>query len=468
MKSETNLNRRFFMQGTGAAALLGSVSFGTSSSFAAGMGQSSSMSAGVDFDAGFNRVGTNSIKFDYIKMINPGKELDVGMGIADMDFKTLPQVTAALKERLETENWGYELPPLDMPANIASWNKRRYGADVPQKNVLNCVGVLDGVLSILNSFGEEGDKILLQTPTYSSFFTTIHQANMHEAESELKMVNGRYEVDYDDFEAQIAGGIKMFILCNPQNPTGNCWSEAELRKMGDICNKYDCLVIADEIHCDFVMGSNKYFPYAELGDAYAQNSISLKSTSKSFNLASHRTGYLFSHNRAHIDKVLKGGHQRLLLNIMGMIAANTALKHGDDYIDQQNAYLTANSHYAAKYFADNIPTIKYQPHEGTYLAWLDVRGLIAKLDAESKAKELTDYNVANNITTTDILGNTKVKTYNAGDYLKEWVMDNAKIDINPGENYGKGGAGYMRMNLATNRKTLTRAFNNLEKAINAI
>jgi len=467
MNDKTKLDRRFFMKTAGATALFGSA-LGTVPAIAKGMGQSTSMSTTINFDDGYNRVGTNSIKYDLIKMFNPGKTLDVGMGIADMDFKTLPQVTAALKKRLETENWGYEIPPLDYPGNIVDWNKRRYGADVPKANILNCVGVLDGVLSILNAFGEEGDNVLLTTPNYSSFFTTIHQANMHEAMSEMKMVNGKYEVDWDDFEAQAASGIKQYILCNPQNPTGNCWTADELRRMGDICNNNGVLVIADEIHCDFVMEGQTYVPYASIGEEYAQNSITLKSTSKSFNLAAHRTGYMFSHNRAYIDKVLKGGHQRLLLNIMGMIASNEALKHGDTYIDEQNAYLTENARYVEKYCADNIPLIKYNVHQGTYLAWLDVSALSEKLDAKNKAIELTAYNIENNVTATDFFGVTSIKKYGTGDYLKEWFMDNARIDINPGENYGKGGMGYMRMNLATNRKTLTLALGNIEKAINAL
>ena len=292
------------MKGTGAAALLGGAAIGSSSSFAAGLGQSTPMSTGVNFDEGYNRVGKNSIKFDLIKMFNPGKQLDVGMGIADMDFRTMPQITAALKKRLETENWGYEIPPLDLPDNTVAWNKRRYNTDVPKGNILNSVGVLDGVLSTLMAFGKEGDKVIVQTPTYSSFFTTIHQAGMHEAENEMKLVNGRYEIDLDDFEQHVKDGARLFILCNPQNPTGNCWTADEMRSVGDICNKYGVLVLADEIHCDFIMGENKYVPYASLGEEYAQNSITYKSTSKSFNLAAHRTGYMFSDNREYIDKVL--------------------------------------------------------------------------------------------------------------------------------------------------------------------
>lgn len=468
MLNKTKLNRRFFMKGVGATAILGSA-VGTAPVSAAGMGQGMSMSTTINFDEGYNRVDTNSIKFDLIKMFNPGKQLDVGMGIADMDFRTMPQVTAALKKRLETENWGYEIPPLDYPGNIVSWNKRRYDADVPKGNILNSVGVLDGVLSTLNAFGKEDDHVLLLTPTYSSFFSIIHQANMHEAESEMiRNADGRYEVDWADFEAQIAGGVKMFILCNPQNPTGNCWTADELRKMGDICNKHDCLVIADEIHCDFVMGDNKYVAYASLGEAYAQNSISYKSTSKSFNLAAHRTGYMFSHNRAYIDKVLKVGHQRLLLNIMGMIASNEAYKHGDTYIDEQNAYLTENAKYTEKFCAERLPLIDYKVHEGTYLAWIDVSALSEKLGAAQKAVELTAYNTANKVMTTDFFGVESIKTYRTGDYLKEWFMDNAKIDINPGENYGKGGEGFMRMNLATNRAMLEKALTNIETAIAAI
>mgnify|MGYP000459926234 CR=1 FL=1 len=466
MKSTNTINRRLFMKGTGAAALVGTTTMGAYAGQATSGG---SVSMGkVNFDAGYNRVGTNSVKFDFIKLMNPGKTLDVGMGIADMDFRTLPEVTAALKKRLEIENWGYELPPMDYTDTIVAWNKRRYNVDVPKANIMNALGVLDGVLSILKTFGKEGDHILLQTPTYSSFYHTINDAGMHASDSEMKYVNGRFEVDYEDFEKQIAGGIKQFILCNPQNPTGNCWTADELRKMGDICNKYNCLVIADEIHCDFVMAGHKYVPYASIGEEYAQNSFTLKSSSKSFNLAAHRTAYFYSDNRAYVDKVLKGGHQRFLLNVMGLIASNVALKHGDNYIDEQNAYLTENTKYVAKYCADKIPLIKYKPHEGTYLAWLDCRGLYEKLDAVNKAKKITDYNTKNNITETDFLGVTVIKAYSPGRIVKEWVMDNARVDINGGNDYGSGGEGFMRMNLATNRAMITKALNNIEAAINAL
>ncbi|MCP5381797.1 MAG: aminotransferase class I/II-fold pyridoxal phosphate-dependent enzyme [Kordiimonadaceae bacterium] len=467
MTIQTKLNRRFFMKTVGAGAVIGGT-LGSVPLSTAAMGQMGGMSNTVNFDAGYDRVGTNSIKFDYIKMINPGKTLDVGMGIADMDFRTLPAVTSALKKRLEIENWGYELPPMDYQDNIVAWNKRRYNIDVPKANILNSLGVLDGVLSILLAFGKKGDHVLLTTPTYSSFFHTVHDAGMHSAESEMKRVNGRYEVDYNDFEKQIAGGVKLFILCNPQNPTGNCWTADEMRKMGDICNRHGCLVIADEIHCDFVMTGHKYTPYASLGDAYAQNSFTLKSSSKSFNLAAHRTAYFYSDNRSYIDRVIENGHQRLLLNVMGMIASNVALQHGDDYIDEQNAYLTENTRYVAKFCADRIPLIKYQPHEGTYLAWLDCTGLYDKLDAHNKARELTDYNTKNNITEMDFFEGEIIKKYNAGRYVKEWVMDQARVDINAGQDYGKGGDGFMRMNLATNRAMITKALSNIEAAINAI
>ena len=176
MKNKMKLDRRFFMKSVGATAVLGST-LNILPTVAGEEGQSTS----IDFDAGYNRVGTNSVKFDMIKMFNPGKQLDVGLGIADMDFRTLPQVTEALKKRLETENWGYELPPLDYKTTIAAWNKRRYGADVPTKNILNSVGVLDGVLSTLMSFGKKDDKVIVSTPAYSAFFSIIHYAGMVEA-----------------------------------------------------------------------------------------------------------------------------------------------------------------------------------------------------------------------------------------------------------------------------------------------
>ncbi len=459
-------DRRLFIKSAGAMALFGTL--GSTKAIAGGMGQASSMSMSYDLDVEYNRVGFNNAKWDMIIAQNSPAEVKWPMGVADMDFITIPQVTSALKKRLEHKNWGYELPPKDYTDNIVAWNKKRYNQDVPKANILNCLGVLDGVLSILKTFNKDNAKVLIHTPGYSGFFSVIHQAGYGEIENPLKLVNGRYQMDYDLMEEQLGDDIKILLFCNPQNPVGNCWTADEMRKMGDICNRKGVLVIADEIHCDFVNKHAKYVPYSTIGKEYAMNSFTLKSTSKSFNLAAHRTGYMFSDNDDYIKRVIDGGHHRELLNIMGLIAGNAAYKHGAKYMDDMQAYIDGNSKFLEKTLKEKIPLIKYNVHEGTYLAWLDCSALAEKLDAAKMAEEETAYNMENNVMRTGFFGDKSIKTMEVGDILNRWFIEKAGVNVNQGEHYGKNGVGYMRMNLGTTRKKLTDALASIEKAINKI
>ncbi|MCC3861030.1 MalY/PatB family protein [Pseudemcibacter aquimaris] len=442
--SNSKLDRRLFMKGAGAATFMaGAASLPTTAASARGMGHMS-MSMAYDLNEEFNRIGSGDFKWDAIRKGARPYEVPYPMGVADMDFRTLPHITAALQKRLNHHNWGYEAPPADYKENIVKWNKKRYDQDVDPSTIKNCIGVLDGVSSALRTVCEPGDKVILHTPNYSSFFGVIPNALCELAESDLIYKDGVYDFDYDDTERLLKEGAKVIILCNPQNPTGNCWTADQLRKLGDLANQYNALMIADEIHCDFVNKHAKYVPYASLGDAYAMNSITLKSTSKSFNLAAHRTGYMFSDNKELLDRIQKiGNHQRALLNTMGTIASNAAYKHGETYMDDMQAYMDANAHFLEKFCAEKLPLIDYKVHEGTYLAWLDCSKLAEKLGSPE--------------------GDDRV-----GDMMKKFFIQKAGVNINPGENYGRTGVGFMRMNLGTTHKKLHGALMAIEKACNAL
>lgn len=444
MKNTSTLDRRLFIKGAGAATFMaGAASLPAATASAKGMGHMS-MSMAYDLNEEFNRIGSNDFKWDMIRKGARPYDVKWPMGVADMDFRTLPQITSALQSRLNHHNWGYEAPPADYKANIVAWNKSRYDQTVDPSTIENCIGVLDGVSSVLRTVCEPGDKVILHTPNYSSFFGVIPGALCELAESDLINDNGVYDFDYDDTERLLRDGAKAIILCNPQNPTGNCWTAEQLRKLGDLANQYNALMIADEIHCDFVNKNATYIPYAELGEAYAMNSVTLKSTSKSFNLAAHRTGYMFTDNKELMDRIKKvGNHNRFLLNIMGLIASNAAYKHGSTYMDDMQSYMDGNAKFLESYLKENIPSIKYSVHEGTYLAWLDCKDLAKKLG--------------------DPEGEDRV-----GDMLKKFFIEKAAVNINPGENYGRTGVGYMRMNLGTTHKKLHDALNSMKAAIDAI
>ncbi len=446
MDNQTKLNRRFFMKGAGATALLGGAIGGLTlpnTASAKGMGNVS-MSMAYDLNEEFNRIGAGDSKWDGIRRRWRPFNVPFPMGVADMDFRTLPHITEALMKRMGHQNWGYQPAPSDYYDNIIAWNKKRYDQDVKPGSILNCLGVLDGVLSILKTYNTDGAPVLIQTPGYSGFFGVVRNAQFSDIENPLKLVDGRWEMDYDMMASQIdENNIKVMLFCNPQNPTGNCWTADEMRRMGDICIDKGVLVVADEIHCDFVNKHVKYTPYATIGEKYAQNSFTLKSTSKSFNLAAQRVGYMFSDNQEMIDTVRRNGHQRGSLNTLGMIACNAAYKHGATYMDDMQAYIDGNCHFLEKFCAEEMKDVKYKVHEGTYLAFIDCSRVARKLG--------------------DPEGDQRV-----GDMLQRFFIEKAGVNLNPGENYGHNGVGYMRMNLGTTHRKLHGALNAMKAAIEAI
>ena len=446
MTDKSTLNRRFFMKGAGATALFGSAMAGglaVPAASAKGMGNVS-MSMAYDLNEEFNRIGSGDSKWDGIRRANRPHNVPFPMGVADMDFRTLPHITEALMKRMGHQNWGYQPVPADFYENIIAWNKKRYNQTVKPGSILNAHGVLDGCLSILKLYNTNSAPVMVQTPGYSGFFSVIRNAQFTSVENPLKLVDGRWEMDLDEMARQIdEHDVKVMLFCNPQNPTGNCWSPDVMRKMGDLCIEKGVLVIADEIHCDFVNKHAKYTPYAMLGEKYAQSSITLKSTSKSFNLAAQHVAYMFSDNQKMIDDLKKSGHQRGSLNALGMIACNAAYKHGATYMDDMQAYIDGNCKFLEKFCAENITDIQYKAHEGTYLAFIDCSRVAAKLGDTAEDQRV-------------------------GDMLKAFFIEKAGVNLNPGENYGHNGVGYMRMNLATTHKKLHGALNAMKAAIDAL
>ena len=447
MSNTKNLNRRFFMKGASATALIGSAIGGglaiPSAVNAKGMGYIS-MSMSYDLDEEFNRIGSGDYKWDSIRRNARPHDVPFPMGVADMDFRTLPHITEALMKRMGHQNWGYHGPPSYFYENVIAWNKKRYNQDIKPGSILNSHGVLDGCLSILKLHNTSGGPVLVQTPGYSGFFGTVRNAQFSSVENPLRLIDGRWEMDLDLMAKQIdKDDIKIILFCNPANPTGNCWSPTEMRAMGDLCIEKGVLVVADEIHCDFVNKGATYTPYATLGEKYAMSSYTLKSTSKSFNLAAHHVAYLFSDNMEMIDNLKKSGHQRGSLNALGMIACNAAYLHGASYMDDTQSYIDGNCHILEDFCNESMKDVKYRKHEGTYLAFLDCSSVAKKLGKPDDGARV-------------------------GDMLKNFFIEKAGVNLNPGENYGLGGEGYMRMNLATTNYKLRGALDAMKMAIDAI
>ena len=459
MLNDTKLNRRFFMKGVGATAVLGSA-MGTVPASAAGMGQSMSMSTTINFDEGYNRVDTNSIKFDLIKMFNPGKQLDVGMGIADMDFKVDPSITKAINERAKNEIYGYEMVSDEYYQSIIDWNKERYGLELKKEWIRNSSALKPGLVAALRGLNPVKGKVILQTPTYSGFRGAINRAGMRVEMNPMKKVDGRWHMDLEDLESRLDYETKCLILCNPNNPSGECWTADELRALGDVCMRHGVTILADEIWCDFVRDGARYTPYASIGEKYAMHSITFKSVSKSFNQASLKVAYFFTSNPDLMDATMIGGGHDTGTNTYGRIAAETAYRQGSNWLNQVNEYLDENFDFLVNYInkPGEMPGVEYQRPEGTYVAWLDCNGLKAKVATPEHVKVLHD----------KWRDEGRHQQVTPEMVMAEWFVENTGIQLNAGHSYGIGSDGFMRMNITVPRHQLKLALDNINKALKTL
>ena len=449
MFKSAGFNRRAFLRNAQLAAFAGAMGGGSSALAADG-----DVGGGkYDFDTPYNRIGSDSIKWDAAIRTNHMDHIIAGMGIADMDFRCAPCITKALEERIKHEVWGYLDMPKSFPEGIVRWNKTRYGIDIPPDQLGIATGVHPGIIATLKAYCPPGSKVLLTTPTYNGFYGDINFCKLRAEESPMKYSNGRYSIDFEDFERRIGPETNVFILCNPQNPTGNTWSREDLNTIGEICLKRRVLVLADEIHCDFVSRGQKYTPFASLENRdVVNNSITFKAASKSFGLAAMKCGWFFSTN-PEIFNAAKANN-RADLSTLGMIASKAAYAEGQDWLNQCVSYIDGNHDFVNSYIKSNIPMIKVGAKpQGTYLVWLDVSELTRKIGADDMAKE-ANRNLA-----------PGRKPVTPTDMAERWIAEKAYVALNSGTTYGLGGANHMRMNIATSRKTLQAALDSLSSAL---
>jgi cystathionine beta-lyase len=371
------------------------------------------------------------------------------MGIADMDFRAAPCITKALAERCSHENWGYLDAPRSYTDAIVSWNKTRYNIDINPDRLVLTTGVHPGIIAALHTFSPPGSKVLLTTPTYNGFYSDLRYARVKPEDSPMKLVDGRYSIDFEDFERRISHDTNTFILCNPQNPTGNCWSAEDLTRLGEICLRRRVVVLADEIHCDFVTKGQKYTPFSSLPNKdIVRNSLTFKAASKSFSLAAMKVAWYFSDNEEYIARVK--ANTRADLTTLGMVANRAALTEGKDWLDQLLVYLDGNHDFVASFVKANVPLVSCVKPEGTYLSWLDVSQVIERIGAKRQADEASK---------------TSATPVTPEQIVERWFVQHAKVHLNAGSSYGTGGAGHMRMNVATSRKLLELALTNMATAL---
>ncbi len=330
-----------------------------------------------DFDRVIKRKGTGSVKWDLADSIFGGSDL-LPLWVADMDFQSPPEVIDVLVNRARHGIYGYTAASSTYFESFIAWFRKRHGWEIHSDWIHFSPGVVPALNLLLQTFSHPGDKVIIQQPVYYPFMNAIRNNGRVIVNNPLVLGHGKYRMDLDDLERKIiTEQAKLLILCSPHNPVGRVWSKDELSLLGEICSKYNVIVISDEIHCDLTYPGIKHVPFASIADNYLMNSITCLSPSKTFNLAGLQTAGLIIANP---EMQIK--YKRTLEcfgltwpNLFACEALTAAYTHGGQWLDAVIEYLTDNLSFLKDFIKNNIPEITLVEPEGTYLAWIDFRKL---------------------------------------------------------------------------------------------
>ena len=382
-----------------------------------------------DFDELTERRGTHCVKWDE----SPNDEV-IPLWVADMDFKAAPAILEAVDKRAKHGVFGYTVVEEDYYLAIISWFQRRHNWRIHREEILYTTGVVPAMSVAIKALTMPGEKVLILSPDYNCFFSSVRNNGCEVLETILKRVGDTFEIDWEDFEAKCADEkTTVFLLCNPHNPCGRVWTAPELERMNTICLKYGVKVVSDEIHCELIMPGHKFQPFAAVSEACRLNSVILNSPSKSFNIAGLQTANIICSQpawRRRLDRAINI-NEVCDLNPFGPVALIAAYNESEDWIDALNSYLWDNYTVLCDFIDKNIPQWKVCRLEGTYLPWVD----ITAMGITSQA-------------------------------LADRLMAEAKVWVNPGTMYGpQSGEGYIRLNIATQRSRLMEALQRIKNVI---
>lgn len=380
-----------------------------------------------------DRLGTNSVKWDALDKRFGDKNL-IAMWVADMEFKAPDAVVEALKKRAEHGVFGYSYVPDSYYDAFIKWEKNEHNFEVKKEWMRFSPGVVTAIYWFVNAFTKSNDAVAIFTPVYYPFHTAVMDNGRKLVTTQLINTNGIYTIDYELFEKNIIeNDVKLFIQCSPHNPVGRVWREEELDRVLSICKKHNVLVVSDEIHQDFIIGENKQIPAATVkGGKYADNLISVTAPSKTFNLAGLLNSHIIISNKEIRDKydAFAKTVNQIGVNIMGLTAAEAAYNYGKEWFESLLNVIRYNYNYVKTRLNKEAPKIVVTPLEGTYLAWLDLRGYIKPEDT------------------------------------KEFIQDKCRLAVDFGEWFSNDCKGFVRLNLATDPKYVKQAVDNIVKNIN--
>ena len=355
--------------------------------------------------------------------------------VADMDFACAEPILKALHERIDKKIFGYTMYDTDECLGaVLNWYKKRYGWEEQKENLFFCGGIVSAYAVLLNLLTKEGEGVVIQRPIYYPFTMKANSNGRQIVDSPLIYADGNYTIDFDDLDKKMAEpNNKVLVFCSPHNPAGRVWTEEEIRKVVDICKKYDKWIICDEIHCDLLRCGMTFHPILKVAPDYADRIAVCTAPSKTFNLAGMKTSNIVIHNKElqAAWKELIGG--KLSMNgagTLGLTAMIAAYNEGEEWLEQLKEYLDGNFAYIDAFLKEHLPKAHMVPSEGTYLAWIDFNGYVDG-DAEK---------------------------------LEEIMQKKARVALDEGYIFGDAGRGFERINIATPRSVVEDCMDRILKA----
>ena len=386
-----------------------------------------------NFDEIIDRSGTSATKMESLPKGCPDDALP--LWVADMDFACAEPILKALHERIDKKIFGYTMYDTDECLGaVLNWYKKRYGWEEQKENLFFCGGIVSAYAVLLNLLTKEGEGVVIQRPIYYPFTMKANSNGRQIVDSPLIYADGNYTIDFDDLDKKMAEpNNKVLVFCSPHNPAGRVWTEEEIRKVVDICKKYDKWIICDEIHCDLLRCGMTFHPILKVAPDYADRIAVCTAPSKTFNLAGMKTSNIVIHNKElqAAWKELIGG--KLSMNgagTMGLTAMIAAYNEGEEWLEQLKEYLDGNFAYIDAFLKEHLPKAHMVPSEGTYLAWIDFNGYVDG-DAEK---------------------------------LEEIMQKKARVALDEGYIFGDAGRGFERINIATPRSVVEDCMDRILKA----
>lgn len=381
-----------------------------------------------NFDEITLRRGSNSYKWD-----TAADSEVLPMWVADMDFRTAPPVINALANRVQHGIFGYTKVPQTYYDATISWFGRRHHFNIQKEWILFTSGVVPALSAVIKALTQPGDKVLVQTPVYNCFFSSIRNDQCEMVSNQLVYKNNRYTIDFDDLEEKAADPkVTLMLLCSPHNPVGRVWTRDELTRIGEICLRNGVVVVSDEIHCDLVYPGHTHISFASISDEFLQNSVTCTAPSKTFNLAGIQVANIIvadEEKRKKIDKALNV-NEVCEINAFAVEALIAAYNDGEEWLEELKLYLQDNYDLLTDFFRTCFPHLPVLPLEATYLVWVDCSAI------GRSSKEIVDE-----------------------------LLDREKLWLNEGTMYGEAGEGFIRINIATQRDRLVRGLKKMRNIL---